>query len=224
MYLTRLFIHNIRAIQSLEWEVPLRKAPGWHVILGDNGSGKSSVLRSIALALVGPYEAMALRQDWGLWLRGEEQAVVRLELVPDPKTDRQVGGRTRKVVVAVGFTFDETSEKVTPFSAFNKGEVDEYVWAGRSGWFSASYGPFRRFTGGDEDYDKLFGTYPRLARHLSVFDESVALTEGLKWLQRLQFKKLEKDPGNRSPVGACLRGLPGSGRWAGRRSTVVAAT
>ena len=29
---------------------------------------------------------------------------------------------------------------------------------------------------------------------------------------------------NRSPVGACLRGLPGSGRWAGRRSTVVAAT
>ena len=29
---------------------------------------------------------------------------------------------------------------------------------------------------------------------------------------------------NRSPVGACLKGLPGSGRWAGRRSTVVAAT
>lgn len=30
--------------------------------------------------------------------------------------------------------------------------------------------------------------------------------------------------GSRSPVGACLKGLPDSGRWAGRRSTVVAAT
>jgi hypothetical protein len=30
--------------------------------------------------------------------------------------------------------------------------------------------------------------------------------------------------GNRSPVGAWLKGLLGSGRWAGRRSTVVAAT
>jgi hypothetical protein len=29
--------------------------------------------------------------------------------------------------------------------------------------------------------------------------------------------------GNRSPAGACLKGLPGSGRWSGRRSTVVAA-
>jgi hypothetical protein len=28
---------------------------------------------------------------------------------------------------------------------------------------------------------------------------------------------------NRSPAGACLKGLPGSGRWSGRRSTVVAA-
>jgi hypothetical protein len=28
---------------------------------------------------------------------------------------------------------------------------------------------------------------------------------------------------NCSPAGACLKGLPGAGRWAGRRSTVVAA-
>ncbi|AEI62546.1 hypothetical protein LILAB_03105 [Corallococcus macrosporus] len=68
------------------------------------------------------------------------------------------------------------------------------VWECKPGWFSAAFGPFRRFTGGNEDYEKLFDAYPRLARHLSVFDESVALTEGLKWLQRLQFKKLEKDP------------------------------
>jgi len=41
------------------------------VIIGDNGSGKSSVLRAAALALVGPAQAWGLRQDWDTWLRRE---------------------------------------------------------------------------------------------------------------------------------------------------------
>ncbi len=75
-----------------------------------------------------------------------------------------------------------------------KPDPGRIIWVGTAGWFSASYGPFRRFTGGDADYEKLFFTNPRLARHLSVFDESVALTEGLRWLQQLQYKRLERDP------------------------------
>lgn len=33
----------------------------------------------------------------------------------------------------------------------------------------------------------------------------------------------ERFQGNRSPAGACLKGLPGSGRWEGRHSTAAAA-
>ncbi len=66
--------------------------------------------------------------------------------------------------------------------------------SGYVGWFSASYGPFRRFTGGDQEYEKLFVSHPTLARHLSIFGENVALTECLSWLKELQFKKLEQDP------------------------------
>ncbi|HBY79411.1 MAG TPA: hypothetical protein DEG47_20960, partial [Cyanobacteria bacterium UBA11148] len=62
------------------------------------------------------------------------------------------------------------------------------------GWFSAAYGPYRRFKGGNQDYEKLFDSNPKLAAHLSIFGEDVALTECLKWLQDLQFKKLEGDP------------------------------
>jgi hypothetical protein len=68
-----------------------------------------------------------------------------------------------------------------------------HVWGGASGWFSASYGPFRRFTGGDKDQEKLFYSNPTLARHLSIFSESVALSECLEWLKLLQYKTLEKD-------------------------------
>ena len=61
------------------------------------------------------------------------------------------------------------------------------------GWFSASYGPFRRFSGGDEEFEKLYTNQPRLARHLSVLGEAVALTEALSWLQSLRFQQLDPE-------------------------------
>ena len=67
------------------------------------------------------------------------------------------------------------------------------VWGGGNGWFSASFGPFRRFTGGDREMDKLFEAFPRLAAHLSAFGENVALGESLRWLTNLQFKNLDGD-------------------------------
>lgn len=195
MYLTRFVIENIRAIQRMEWQVPLQRAPGWHVILGDNGSGKSSVLRSIAVGLVGPDGTAALRQDWTRWQRHATQGEINLRLAPHPRFDkagdRSARSNTRELSISVGLMEDEDEDVVLGWS-----ELDSAVWGSKaSGWFSASYGPFRRFTGGDEDYEKLFASNPRLARHLSVFDEGVALTEGLRWLQQLQFKKLEGDPG-----------------------------
>ena len=67
------------------------------------------------------------------------------------------------------------------------------IWGGKGGWFCASYGPFRRFSGGDKDYDKIFYSNPKLAAHLSAFGESVALTESIQWLQDLKFKALEAE-------------------------------
>jgi len=64
------------------------------------------------------------------------------------------------------------------------------------GWFSAGFGPFRRFTGGNSDFHKLYSSHPRLARHLSVFGEDVALTEALTWLRDLRFKQLESQGQN----------------------------
>ena len=66
-------------------------------------------------------------------------------------------------------------------------------WANNKGWFSAGFGPFRRFTGGDAEYHKLFNgeQHKRLAGHLSLFKENVALVEALNWLKQLKFRSLE---------------------------------
>ncbi|TKC99898.1 AAA family ATPase [Polyangium fumosum] len=199
MFIRKIEVQNLRSIEHLVWEIDDREACGWHVIIGDNGAGKSGLLRAVALALVGPLEALALRQDWNDWLRGGElQGYVSLTARSDAQFDGfSGGGDPRDIDLKAGLSFHRknlSDNHVMLGMIHVLMEPHEQVWGGTSGRFSASYGPFRRFTGGDKDQEKLFSSNPTLARHLSVFGESVALTECIQWLINLQYKKLEGDP------------------------------
>lgn len=196
MYLRRVHIKNIRSIAELEWRVPAFRKAGWHVVIGDNGSGKSTFLRAIALALVGADEAAALRQDWNDWLRkGEERGRVEVEVGHDPQRDGVIVYAAAKPGSPHTFGVEFSRETNGTVVLRNTGGFDpnHNLWRdGRFGWFSAAYGPFRRFTGGDQESEKLFSTNPRLAAHLSIFGENIALTECLQWLRELKFKQLEQ--------------------------------
>lgn len=200
MYVKEVVLSNIRSIQSLTWEFPETPTPGWHVVIGDNGAGKSSFLRAIALALVGPKEAIALRQDWNEWLRrGEPLGTIKVSLDWDERNDRFVGkGKLPKnFFLMAGLVFERAPNNPEQVHLIKPGiqlDPERSIWGDGEGWFCASYGPFRRFAGGDKDQEKLFYSNPKLARHLSVFGEAVALSECLEWLKLLQFKKLEGDP------------------------------
>jgi predicted ATPase len=210
MYISLVRIRNIRSIAELEWR-PKHGGPGWHVILGDNGSGKSSFLRSVALALVGPKEARAARQDWNAWLRsGKDFGFVRI-IIPDVKYDSFSGsGRTgRTTVVSASVRLDRLEESGPEVELEKRRvprrlEAGRHVWGTGDGWFSAAFSPFRRFTGGDKEAERSFLSNPKLGAHISVFGENVALTEGLYWLRELNYKKLEHA---HSPAGGLLHRL-----------------
>jgi energy-coupling factor transporter ATP-binding protein EcfA2 len=196
MYITEIELRNIRSISVARWTVTADGSPGWHVIIGDNGSGKSTFLRSIALALVGPTEAAALRQDWTEWLaKGRPHGSISLKLHCDWGKDKWSGKGNTPISpqLPVKIALTRSLDDVRIAKATTNFDPDRYVWGNGAGWFSASYGPFRRFAGGDKDYEKVFYSNPRLAAHLSVFGENIALSECLRWLQDLQFKKLEND-------------------------------
>ncbi len=191
MFVHKIDLRNLRSIEHLVWEIDDASAYGWHVIIGDNGAGKSGLLRAVALALVGPEEALALRQDWNDWLRwGEARGTTDVALNWDPQFDKfsRKGKVPKGNYLGVGMYFDRTEleSRVSLVPMPYKLDAKRHVWGPSQGWFSASYGPFRRFTGGDKDQEKLFYSNPKLARHLSVFDESVALSECLEEQKKLR--------------------------------------
>ncbi len=103
MRIRRATIKNIQAIKEIVWHPPKDAEVGWHVILGDNGSGKTSFLRAISLALLGPQEALAARQDWGTWVRwNTKQGSISLEILADSEYDTYSNGKVEEKPINLG--------------------------------------------------------------------------------------------------------------------------
>lgn len=204
MIITTIEIENIRSLKQVVWEVEPKRAKGWHVILGDNGAGKSTFLRSVALALIGPRDAVALLLDLPEWLtHGQKFGFASLGMFADPRWDRffDVLGYSEQILeLGIGLSeIDAAPERVVSMEWLGniseelQGQLNFQSLRG-TGWFCASYGPFRRFSGGDEDVKRM-SSNPRVAPHITLFEEGFALTEVLKWLEELQFKSFEDPSG-----------------------------
>lgn len=214
MYIQKAEIRNIRSI--IDFEIEFKNPAGWHVLIGDNGAGKSTIIKSIALPLVGEDQIQGLRANWGGWLKKRSnRGTIKLEilrdvLVDDPysptsyaryleKDDPQnFHSKLNKIICRANFKKNEEIYFFTEqenFYGSNFSElIEKIIFSNWTGWFSAAFGPYRRFEGGNPDWQKIFenSSFAKLAAHLSVFGEDVALTETVNWLKDLNYKSLEK--------------------------------
>src|SRR5918993_732312 len=83
MFLTRVELANVRCIRSLT--LPLATQSGvtrkWTLLLGDNGVGKSTLMRSIGLVLAGSSALAELIGDPESWIHvGEKQCTISADL------------------------------------------------------------------------------------------------------------------------------------------------
>ena len=219
MYIKHLAIENLKSISKFEMDFP--KPAGWHVIIGDNGAGKSSVAMGIALGLNGSEESV-FKIDWNKFIKNNQTEMsINLNIFLEDYDFRKGSGDNLKYIKkrsnSGAGTTTILSHEVIKLLEYNKQKLKKYREMQNSedyqdalkfitkevgelamedplniGWFFAGFGPFRRFTGGEFDKD-LEISNPRASAVISLFDEKYTLSEALVWLRELNYKKLEKD-------------------------------
>lgn len=211
MYIKRIELSNIRSIKNLN--ITFAEPRGWHVLLGDNGAGKSSIIRAISAALIGPSEVLRLDPNFGTWVtNGIKKASINLDIERDRAYDKRStqGGAKGKDVknlleikCQTVIEQEEGNGRSWKFKDVSKKDgvhPEYYNWGSGDGWFSAAFGPYRRFTGGDQSMEAFYLRNPKIGAHLTAFKENVALTESVIWLKDLQFRSLAKPKSDETTI------------------------
>ncbi len=152
------------------------------------------VLRSISLGLIGEYEAKALPIDLNSFVNvnSRENGVIELELeksrydssgYPSLFGDEEVQVRLDIKANESGNAEITTKSNLAYHSLSDKNS---------KGYFSCALGPYRRFTGSDKKWDRLYPSSPRADAHKTAFSEEMALSNTIEWLVDLQIKSLER--------------------------------
>lgn len=214
MYVSRVRLRNIKGFHgSRNVDLDLRRPDGshagWTVLAGRNGSGKTSLLRGIALALGGPAVARSLVADFDNWISADaSDAYAEVQLRFDAGWEKFRIGRPPAGPFWAGLRWSAPDPE-GDLSRPAQPSLRDYI-AGRTartaasrgpwqdnptGWFCAAYGPFRRLVGGAGDAQRLMMTSGPVARMASLFHEDASLAEGVSWLIEQHLRSLERKHG-----------------------------
>lgn len=195
MYIKTIQLTNIRGFANLTFDLarPNGSYAGWTVFTGDNGSGKSSLLKAIAVALTGKETARALQPSFHRWVKeGSVEGRIELMVVPEKGVDEFSGGGKTAYKPFPATVILRTGEKDTSVDVVDSQKTAKRgLWsAAAQGWFSCGYGPFRRVFGASSDAMRLM-VGASTERFVTMFQEAASLAEVDQWLRSLNHKKLE---------------------------------
>lgn len=202
MHFERLELKNIRSARQLDINFSANSnLAGWHVIIGENGTGKTTILRSIALCLIGPEDFLRLNPDWSEWVRNRNGDAEIAFKVRFGAQEPGGPGRNRNGIVEGEISFypegnDARGNQIYKVNGDKNraAGLDLFLWRHQtSGWFSCGFGAMRRFSGGAPSLDFQFNSYPRISAHISLFEEGATLSSSITWLKDVHTRRLQKD-------------------------------
>lgn len=223
MYVSELTITNVRVfaettLELVHPESGTSEAPrlrNVNLLLGGNGTGKTSILRAVALALLGDALQFSGFRPYRLIRRTREDvlpiAAVKM-LVVDDALEEAMPGSLPEVGVVLERRGDQELVRADTPRAMGDALFDEHSPA----FFLAGYGATRRVETSDRfdlgAQEKARGL--RYRRVATLFEEHVGLTPMSLWLPRLQVES----PTRFAEVVALVdRLLGGHARFTGER-------
>ena len=192
MYITSLYLENIKCFEELTYKFEDDEGASL-VIAGDNGDGKSTILRSIAISLCDQWSAAGLlRELSGEFIRdGCDEGVIKLGLIS--------GGRRFEIITYIRWDSKETYEypyrEINPIYKTKTIEPKEikdsdFDW---KAVFATAYGSGLR-TVGTQDFQHYF-TGDSI---YSLFRDDVTLQNPELAIRRISTSVVEKSTATNS--------------------------
>jgi energy-coupling factor transporter ATP-binding protein EcfA2 len=236
MYVKSVKLENLKGFPALYFnlERPDGSYSGWTVFLGGNASGKSTLLKCIALALLGPTNATRLLGAPVGWIRDRAKRTeisVQLERAKDSDTFvKRRGGPPESIEAALRIFFPDAETESSGGSApadapaslpalraverrvkdtrIRDAETGPWNQNAR-GWFCCGYGPMRRLSGHSTESIRIAAGDNRLARFVTLFREDAALSESERWLTTNHSRLLEAKAEKRDDASELTKLLDG---------------
>jgi predicted ATPase len=200
VFLKTVRIQNVRALRNVELSFATESEDirRWTLIIGENGFGKSTLLRSIALVMAGSESLADLLVDPDSWItRGAKGAAIEADVVTadrEPRTFRlewRRGQRTSGVIKA---------------NDQNLRALDDALSHTQRSYLTVGYGVSRRLSAGQPGRVVKEGPalQPRSRAVATLFDPDAELQSLESWAMDLHYRR---GKGGLDVVRNALRGL-----------------
>lgn len=219
MYIHSVHIRNIGCLGTEESPLELDlthedgRCAGWTVIAGPNGTGKTTLLRAIALATTGRDEVQSLLESAAAFI-SDSSSTGQINIEVDLSNDDLVGSTTlplgeqhRRKQCVFGLDWRRDPQSEAPLLVMERSSVTHADQPEKSGtshmdrtpdWFVAGYGANRRMARGSVDGQRLTdSSRPAVAQLASLFREDAVFSETTQWLERQHLLRLENKNGSR---------------------------
>ncbi len=182
MYLNRIEIENLRAIRSLALDFGTGAATRrWTVLLGENGCGKSTVLKAIGLVLAGSDALAELLIDVDEWVHNDAKvAKIRAQI-----STAQGDKRSLSLEIHRG----DGRDSIIRRNQAGLEPLDAAVGKADRNYFIAGYGAFRRPPDPERSSHKRSSRLSRAENVATLFSASTDLMSIEQWAMELDYRK-----------------------------------
>lgn len=202
MYLNRVRLKNIRCFGDLD----IKFGPsgpdksGWNVIVGGPGTGKTTLLQSIAATILGPSNATVMMERPSNLVRigceeGRTDVWIDGNGSDDWRDPKDVAGEVR-----LGVTWNRNEGARTHPPRGNHNFVTTQFWEGASfgaqprGWCLAAYGPNRHAALPSSFAAQLMSAPPRRSGAVSLFRPDATMMAARTWVRDIGHGDLSDFP------------------------------
>jgi predicted ATPase len=183
MFLKSLKLRNIRCFSeaSVDFDLEGGRNRKWTILLGENGTGKSTVLKSVALALLGSEALTEHLADPSEWIKGGcDQGSIKLEFETSEGLARSV---------ELDFQRGETTLNFLKRNAAALEPLDSALTHATRNYLTIAYGASRRLnsTVSPSSPTTIYRN-PRARSMASLFDRQAELNSIEGWAMQLDYR------------------------------------